>query len=59
MLLDLLLLVLAVPVLAASGYLLLLTLLSGLKPAPPPVAPRLKFDVIIPCLLYTSDAADE
>ena len=48
MLPDLLLLVLALPVLAASGYLLLLTLLSGLRPAPPQVAPRLKFDVIIP-----------
>jgi 1,2-diacylglycerol 3-beta-glucosyltransferase len=48
MLPDLLLLVLALPVLAASGYLLLLTLLSGLRPAPPRVAPRLKFDVIIP-----------
>jgi len=48
MLLDLSLLILAVPVLAASGYLLLLTLLSGLKPAPPRLTPRLKFDVIIP-----------
>ena len=48
MLLDLTLLVLALPVLAASGYLLLLTLLSGQKPAPPQVAPRLKFDIIIP-----------
>ena len=48
MLLDLLLVLLALPVLAASAYLLLLTLLSGRKPAPPHVAPRLKFDVIIP-----------
>ncbi len=48
MLLDLTLLVLALPVLAASGYLLLLTLLSGQKPAPPQVPPRLKFDIIIP-----------
>nr|WP_095983438.1 exopolysaccharide biosynthesis GT2 family glycosyltransferase EpsU [Cystobacter fuscus] len=48
MLLDLTLLVLALPVLAAAGYLLLLTLLSGQKPAPPRMAPRLKFDIIIP-----------
>ncbi|WNG13335.1 glycosyltransferase [Cystobacter fuscus] len=48
MLLDLTLLLLALPVLAAAGYLLLLTLLSGQKPAPPRVAPRLKFDIIIP-----------
>ena len=45
---DLLLVLLAVPVLAASGYLLLLTLLSGEKAAPKQVPPRLKFDVIIP-----------
>ncbi len=45
---DLLLVLLALPVLAASGYLLLLTLLSGEKAAPPRVTPRLKFDVIIP-----------
>ncbi|WP_199243272.1 exopolysaccharide biosynthesis GT2 family glycosyltransferase EpsU [Vitiosangium sp. GDMCC 1.1324] len=48
MLLDLLLVLLALPVLAAAGYLLLLTLLSGEKAAPPRVTPRLKFDVIIP-----------
>ncbi|WNG42869.1 glycosyltransferase [Archangium minus] len=48
MLLDLLLILLALPVLVAAGYLLLLTLLSGQKAAPPQVAPRLKFDVIIP-----------
>lgn len=47
-LLDLTLLVLGLPVLAAAGYLLLLTLLSGLRPAPPPRTPRLKFDIIIP-----------
>ena len=47
-LLDLLLVLLTLPVLAASAYLLLLTLLSGRKPAPPHVTPRLKFDVIIP-----------
>ncbi|HLM46289.1 MAG TPA: exopolysaccharide biosynthesis GT2 family glycosyltransferase EpsU [Myxococcaceae bacterium] len=45
---DLLLVLLAVPVLAASGYLLLLTLLSGEKAAPKQVPARLKFDVIIP-----------
>ncbi|HEX8536236.1 MAG TPA: exopolysaccharide biosynthesis GT2 family glycosyltransferase EpsU [Cystobacter sp.] len=48
MILDLLLVLLALPVLAAAGYLLLLTLLSGRKEAPPQVAPRLKFDIIIP-----------
>ncbi|MCY1072858.1 exopolysaccharide biosynthesis GT2 family glycosyltransferase EpsU [Archangium lansingense] len=48
MILDLLLVLLALPVLAATGYLLLLTLLSGKKEAPPQVAPRLKFDIIIP-----------
>jgi cellulose synthase/poly-beta-1,6-N-acetylglucosamine synthase-like glycosyltransferase len=46
--LDLLLVLLALPVLIASGYLLLLTLLSGDKAAPPRVPPRLKFDIIIP-----------
>ncbi|HEY0092946.1 MAG TPA: glycosyltransferase family 2 protein, partial [Archangium sp.] len=45
---DLLLVLLALPVLAATGYLLLLTFLSGEKEAPPRVAPRLKFDIIIP-----------
>jgi cellulose synthase/poly-beta-1,6-N-acetylglucosamine synthase-like glycosyltransferase len=45
---DLLLVLLSLPVLAASGYLLLLTLLSGEKAAPKQVPPRLKFDVIIP-----------
>ncbi|WNG53512.1 glycosyltransferase [Archangium gephyra] len=48
MILDLLLVLLALPVFAAAGYLLLLTLLSGEKKAPPQVAPRLKFDIIIP-----------
>ena len=48
MLLDLLLLVVSLPVAAAAGYLLLLTLLSGDKPAPARVEPRLKFDIIIP-----------
>ncbi|MFL5354086.1 exopolysaccharide biosynthesis GT2 family glycosyltransferase EpsU [Archangium sp.] len=46
--LDSLLVLLALPVLAAAGYLLLLTLLSGEKEAPARVTPRLKFDVIIP-----------
>jgi len=45
---DALLLVLALPVVVACGYLLLLTLLSGDKPAPARVAPRLKFDIIVP-----------
>lgn len=45
---DVLVLVLALPVVVACGYLLVLTLLSGSKPAPPRVAPRLKFDVIVP-----------
>lgn len=45
---DALLLVLALPVVVACGYLLLLTLLSGGKPAPARVSPRLKFDIIVP-----------
>lgn len=45
---DVLLFVLGLPVVAACGYLLLLTLLSGDKAAPPRVAPRLKFDIIVP-----------
>ena len=45
---DLLLVLLALPLLVASGYLLLLTLLSGEKKAPQQVPARLKFDVIIP-----------
>ena len=45
---DVLVLVLALPVVVACGYLLLLTLLSADKPAPARVAPRLKFDVIVP-----------
>ncbi|HEY0095081.1 MAG TPA: exopolysaccharide biosynthesis GT2 family glycosyltransferase EpsU [Archangium sp.] len=48
MLLELLLVLLALPVFLAAGYLLLLTLLSGRKEAPPQVAPRRKFDIIIP-----------
>jgi GT2 family glycosyltransferase len=43
-----LLLVLSLPVVAACGYLLLLTLLSADKPAPPRVPARLKFDIIVP-----------
>jgi 1,2-diacylglycerol 3-beta-glucosyltransferase len=46
--LDGLLLLVGLPVVAACGYLLLLTLLSADKPAPPRVAPRLKFDIIVP-----------
>lgn len=45
---DVLLFVLGLPVVAACGYLLLLTLLSADKAAPPRVAPRLKFDIIVP-----------
>ncbi|HYH98381.1 exopolysaccharide biosynthesis GT2 family glycosyltransferase EpsU [Hyalangium sp.] len=45
---DGLVLVLALPVVVACGYLLLLTLLSAGRPAPPRVAPRLKFDIIVP-----------
>ncbi len=47
-LLEAAVLVVAVPVLAACGYLLLLTLLSK-RPAPPASgAPTLKFDVVVP-----------
>lgn len=45
---DVLLLVVALPVVLACGYLLLLTLLSADMEAPPRVAPRLKFDIIVP-----------
>jgi 1,2-diacylglycerol 3-beta-glucosyltransferase len=45
---DTLLVVLALPEVVACGYLLLLTLLSGDKAAPARVAPRLKFDIIVP-----------
>ncbi|MBN1207839.1 MAG: glycosyltransferase [Myxococcaceae bacterium] len=45
---DGLLLVLALPVVVACGYLLLLTLLSADKAPLARVAPRLKFDVIVP-----------
>jgi cellulose synthase/poly-beta-1,6-N-acetylglucosamine synthase-like glycosyltransferase len=48
LLLDVLLLVALVPVLAACGYLLLLTLLSRRPPAPVPPAPARRFDVIVP-----------
>ncbi len=45
---DAALLVLSLPVVVACGYLLLLTLLSASKPAPPQVAAQLKFDLIVP-----------
>ncbi|WP_422723920.1 exopolysaccharide biosynthesis GT2 family glycosyltransferase EpsU [Hyalangium rubrum] len=45
---DVLLLVLSLPVVLACGYLLLLTLLSANLPTPPRVAPRLRFDIIVP-----------
>jgi 1,2-diacylglycerol 3-beta-glucosyltransferase len=45
---DVVLLVLALPVVVACGYLLLLTLLSADKAAPPRVEPRLRFDIIVP-----------
>jgi cellulose synthase/poly-beta-1,6-N-acetylglucosamine synthase-like glycosyltransferase len=45
---DVLLCLAAVPVLLASAYLLLLTLASGRRPAPPPSAPHLRFDVVVP-----------
>lgn len=46
--LDVVLLLLALPALAATGYLFTLTLLSGRLPAPSRMPPRLKFDLIIP-----------
>ena len=48
MIVDLVVVVLALPVLVACGYLLLLTLLSGDTPAPARVEPGLKFDIIVP-----------
>lgn len=45
---DVTLLLLSLPVGVACGYLLLLTLLSADKAAPARVAPRLKFDIIVP-----------
>ena len=46
--LDLLLLLLGLPVLAAAGYLFLATLLSGRLPAPPLAAPQRRFRFIVP-----------
>jgi GT2 family glycosyltransferase len=46
--LDLLLLLLGLPVLAATGYLFLMTVLSGRLPAPALASTRLKFDIVIP-----------
>lgn len=39
---------LSIPVAVASGYLLLLTLLSRRGAPPPPVEPRVRFDVVVP-----------
>ncbi len=47
-LLDVALLLLAIPVAAACGYLLLLTLLSGDRAAPARGAAALKFDIVVP-----------
>ncbi len=47
-LLEAAVLLVAVPVLAASGYLLLLTLLSKRRAPPASGAPTLKFDVVVP-----------
>ena len=47
-LVDLALVLLSLPVLAASGYLLALTLASGRRPAPPYGAPRSRFDIVVP-----------
>ena len=46
--LDLLLSLLALPVLLAVGYLLALTLLSARRAAPARAAPRLRFDIVVP-----------
>lgn len=48
LLLDLLLLGLAVPVLAAASYLLLMSLCSAAVAPPAPSSRRLRFDVIVP-----------
>ncbi len=48
MIVDLVVVVLALPVLVACGYLLLLTLLSGDMPPPARGEPTLKFDIIVP-----------
>jgi cellulose synthase/poly-beta-1,6-N-acetylglucosamine synthase-like glycosyltransferase len=47
-LVDLALVLLSLPVLAVAGYLLVLTLASGRKPAPPHGAPRRRFDIVVP-----------
>jgi hypothetical protein len=46
--LDIALWLAAVPVLLASGYLLVLALASGRRPPPPAPPPRLRFDVVVP-----------
>ena len=45
---DLVLTLLAAPVLLCCGYLLLLTLLSRRSAAPPAPGARLRFDVVVP-----------
>jgi cellulose synthase/poly-beta-1,6-N-acetylglucosamine synthase-like glycosyltransferase len=47
-LVDLALVLLSPPVLAASGYLLVLTLASGRRSAPPYGPPRHRFDIVVP-----------
>lgn len=46
--LDVLLFLLALPALVASGYLALLALASRRAPAPAPVTPRLRFALVVP-----------
>lgn len=46
--LDVLLVLVALPVLATTGYLFVLTVLSGALRVPGRVEPRLKFDVVVP-----------
>lgn len=46
--LDFLLALLAAPTLLAAGYLLMLTVASGRRPAPLPASARPRFDVVVP-----------
>ncbi len=48
MIADLILLLLCLPLLIVTGYLFLLTVCSGRLPVPAPVAPRLRFTLIVP-----------
>lgn len=48
MLLRVILLLLALPALAATGYLALLTVMSWRSRPPAPTGPRLRFDVVVP-----------